>query len=282
MEERKSASKSASSVFYEAYNDIDIYVEDSQPGYKKIFKELLNRALGGKFRIEQIFPIGNRLEVISQCEKDQNNSGRKRVYVVDGDLYLLNDDLRNDLKGLYVLPRYCVENYFIDSNALVDTAYEEDPEMEIEQIKTKLDFDKWVEENEPKLLELFIIYAICFKYKCSEQLVSYRASKLCFDNTGVVCHTKTKNRREELIKILEDLIGEHQLQAEIAAIKERIKLHEKKLIKYVSGKDYLYPLLVARLQSFLKFTSSGTTIKIRLARRVDVKDLESIEKYIYQ
>ena len=41
MLERRSSAKVAKSVFYEDFNDIDIYIEDTAPGYRKIFKELL-------------------------------------------------------------------------------------------------------------------------------------------------------------------------------------------------------------------------------------------------
>ena len=123
MFERTSAAKSAASIFYEEYNDIDIYIEDTAKGYRKIFKELLNKALDSKFEIDQVFPIGNREEVIAECEKNQLNSGRKRVYIVDGDLYLLNGNDRDDLKGLFVLPRYCIENYFFSLTSISEIAY---------------------------------------------------------------------------------------------------------------------------------------------------------------
>lgn len=56
MLNRRLAAKSASSLFYEEYNDVDIYIEDTAEGYRKIFKELLNKALGTNFNIELSIP----------------------------------------------------------------------------------------------------------------------------------------------------------------------------------------------------------------------------------
>jgi hypothetical protein len=282
MLERRIAAKSASSLFYEEYNDVDIYIEDTAVGYRKIFKELLNRALGSKFSIEQVFPIGNREEVIAECEKNQNPAGRKRVYIVDGDFYLLNGGDREDLKGLFVLPRYCVENYFFNEDAIAQTAYEEEAEMEIDDILKGIDFNNWLNENEKTLLELFIVYAICFKHIPSEQTIGFKVTKLCSSNSGIVCPDKINARITELRGKLITFFGEERLELEIGIIKEKIKNKDKKLLRFVSGKDYLLPLMIARLQSFLKFSPSSTTLRIRLAMKSEVEELKDIEKYIFE
>lgn len=282
MLERRLAAKSASSLFYEEYNDVDVYIEDTAVGYRKIFKELLNRALGSKFSIEQVFPIGNRDEVIAECEKNQEPTERKRVYIVDGDFYLLNGGDREDLKGLFVLPRYCIENYFFNEDAIAQTAYEEEAEMELDDILRGIDFNHWLNENEKTLLELFIVYAICFKHFPSEQTIGFKVSKLCSSNSGIVCPEKINHRITELRNKLIACFGQERLEIEIGIIKEKIKSKDKKLLRFVSGKDYLLPLMIARLQSFLKFSPSSTALKIRLAMRSEVDELKEIENYIFQ
>jgi hypothetical protein len=282
MLERRIAAKSASSLFYEEYNDVDIYIEDTAVGYRKIFKELLNKALGSKFSIAQVFPIGTRNEVIAECEKNQEPADRKRVYIVDGDFYLLNGGDREDLKGLFVLPRYCIENYFFNEDAIAQTAYEEEAEMEIDDILRGIDFNHWLNENEKTLLELFIVYAICFKHIPSEQTISFKVTKLCSSNSGIVCPDKINLRITELRNKLIAFFGEERLELEIGIIKEKIKSKDKKLLRFVSGKDYLLPLMIARLQSFLKFSPNSTTLRIRLAIKSEVDELKEIENYIFE
>ena len=202
MHDRGAAAKSASSLFYEEYNDVDIYIEDTAEGYRKIFKELLNKALGTKFKIEQVFPLGNRDEVIKECKKNQESNGRKKVYIIDGDLHILNNAPEPALNGLYVLPRYCVENYLFCENAIYQTADEEEWEMELEQIKDKINFNSWLTENESLLLDLFILYAICYKHTPHEQTVGYKVSKLCNSNSGIVNPDKVKARKDELKELV--------------------------------------------------------------------------------
>lgn len=282
MHNRRMAAKSASSLFFEEYNDVDIYIEDTAEGYRKIFKELLNKALGTKFKIEQVFPLGNREQVIEECRKNQESTGRKRVYIVDGDLHILNEEHEPELKGLYVLPRYCVENYLFCESAICQTADEEECEMEIAQIKDKIDFNSWLTENENLLLDLFIVYAICFKHIPHEQTVGYKVSKLCNSNSGIVNPDKVKARKQELTGALIAFFGEDRLNTEVEIIKERIKEKDKKLLRFVSGKDYLLPLLITRLQSFLRFPSNSIAVRLRLAKKANADELKEIEDYIYE
>jgi len=282
MLDRKVSAKSASSVFYEAYNDVDIYIEDTAVGYRKIFKEILSKALHSQFAIEQVFPIGNRNEVIAECEKNQSHTGRKRVYIIDGDLFILNGNDRTDLKGLFVLPRYCIENFFFNQDGIVQTAYEEESEMEMDEIIAGLDFDNWLLGNEVLLLELFIVYAICYKQIPSEQTIGFKVNKLCSSSNGIVCPEKIERRINDLKEKLVLHFGEERMVVEINLIKEKIKEKDHKLLRYVSGKDYLLPLMLNRLKSFLKISNNNTSLRIRLAMRSDVEELKSIVEYIYE
>jgi len=40
--------------------------------------------------------------------------------------------------------------------------------------------------------------------------------------------------------------------------------------------------MIARLQSFLKFSPSSATLRIRLAMKSEVEELKEIEKYIFE
>lgn len=282
MLDRKVSAKSASSIFYEDYNDIDIFIEDTAIGYRKIFKELISKALDEKFRIEQIFPLGNRKDVIKQCELNQGSDGRKKVYIIDGDLFLINGTERPDLRGLYSLPRYCIENYFFNETGLVEIAYEEDPELEVEEIKEKLDFSKWLKDNESSLIELFIHYALCYKYIPSEQTVGFKVSKLCSSNSGIVCPDKITDRVNLLKGKLTLIISEAELSNEIQSIKLRMQKETDIVLKYVSGKDYLFPLIITRLQSFSKFSLITNPLKVRLAMRSEISELKNLKDYIIE
>jgi hypothetical protein len=281
MLDRSVLAKSASSVFFEEYNDVDVFIEDTALGYRKIFREIISRALDGVFSIEQVFPLGNREQVIEECVRNQEYTGRKRVYIIDGDLYLLNNDTPK-INGLFVLPRYCIENFLIDHNAITDLVYEEDPEMSKGDFINKFNYEEWVENNESYLLELFTIYAICFKYLPQEQTIGFKVSKLVSSNSGIVCSEKVTLRINELKSKLIAKYNEIWLYEEIEKINNYLRHMENKVHKFVSAKDYLLPLLTTRIQSLAKFSCSNTNFRVRLSMKTDVSELKQIKDYFIE
>jgi hypothetical protein len=74
---------------------------------------------------------------------------------------------------------------------------------------------------------------------------------LISSDVGVVDEEKVKNKIEELRTILLHRIGEDELAKELEAL-SCIKEEKNALIKYVSAKDYLMPLLYLRIRRMLK------------------------------
>lgn len=279
MIERSTSAKSAKSVFFENFNDIDIFIEDTATGYRKIFKEILVRAFNNIISIDQVFPLGDRTQVIAECEKNQLNTKRKQLYIIDGDLNLLCNTNPTHLKGLFVLPRYCIENFFLDKNAIIEIIDEEDPDLEKSEIENKLEFEKWINDNEALLINLFIYYALCFKYLSSEKTVGFKVSNLCSSSSGIVCLEKTTARINDLQNKLSAVLPKEDIIREYELIRNNIDIENIKIVKYVSGKDYLMPLLSTKIRSFAKFPYD-ISVKIRLARKLDVSELKNIKDFI--
>lgn len=282
MLDRKSSSKVAKAVFYEDFNDIDIFIEDTATGYRKIFKELLKRVFNSDLKIDQVFPVGNRDMVIEECRKNQQPGGRKRIFIVDGDLYLMHENNEIALKGLFILPRYCIENYLIHENSIVDVLYEEDPELEKEQIAQKLGFDSWINSNDTILTELFKYYALCKKHIPMEQTVAYKVSRLCKDDSGELCRIKTQQRIDNLNQLLIAQLGESEFNKEYAKLSNRISQESFKMLKYSSGKDYLFPLINTRLRRIIETKPTNLNLKIRIASKCELNELNDIKNYILQ
>lgn len=290
MAERNNSSKSARSVLFEDFNDLDIYVEDTALESKKLYKEVLKRVFKDKYKIEEIFPIGNSQSVIRECELYQEvESQRKKVFIIDGDFYLLNGNIKDDItlefreniKGLFILPRYCIENYFIDKASIIAITHDEEPEKDIDEITINIAFDEWISKNEMKLLELFVIYSIVIEQEVGVPTIKHKVSELCIDNSGNVCENKIDERIDFLkTKILEkniDIDLEHEIELRL----EIVEKCEDKLLRFVSGKDYLMPLLKTRIQSKNKFSPNNVSLKNRLAKSCNVEELKSIEDFIF-
>ena len=106
-----------------AYNDIDIFVEDTT--CQNMYARLLNRMLEPKGkRIGQVFPLHSRENVIEYCRADPNPRGRPRLYIIDADQDLILGRPAPRLKNLYRLKVYCSENLLLSEHAIVTIATE--------------------------------------------------------------------------------------------------------------------------------------------------------------
>jgi hypothetical protein len=291
MIERKEESKSARSVLLEDFNDIDIYVEDTAIESKKIYREILKRVFKDKYNIEDIFPIGSCASVISEWEKHKENSdSRKKIFIIDGDFILINDDLKSKIKpkyqqnldGLYVLPRYCIENFLIDKNSLISVTHDEDPLDDIHTIESKINFEDWILKNEDLLIELFIIYSIVIKNNIGIKTIKFKITNFYNGQPGVVCKDLIRNRINYLKEQTLFLFPEMDFNHEIRERSERIIDRQNKLLRYISGKDYLMPLIKNRITQQNRFNPDNISLKIRLAKKCDVSELNNISEYIFQ
>ncbi|EEX92511.1 hypothetical protein VIOR3934_15856 [Vibrio orientalis CIP 102891 = ATCC 33934] len=275
MLERKSNAKKAKSKFFQQYNEIDIYIEDTAVGYKKLFTKLMSRYFKGKYQVENVFPLGGRLEVIKACHDDQVKSDRPRIYIIDGDLYLLTGEKHN-LKGLYILPRYCIENHLICSESILKIMEEEDPEKEIETLRKIFDFNGWVNSNKENLLLLYIEYAIAKKIAPHIKTVSHGHKCLINDNTGIVDSEKIQNHIKEVrVSTIQatDIETYEEARSEVSQI---VSFSDCDFLSYISGKDVLMPLLLMRLKKNVKTNSTNIAIKHRLSNNCSVDTFKDL------
>ncbi|HEJ7645752.1 DUF4435 domain-containing protein [Klebsiella oxytoca] len=279
MLERGLAAKKAKSVFFEERNTIDIYIEDTAVGYKKIYKCILNRLLGERFLINDVFPLGGKTAVLQSWENDRNKRNRPQLHIVDGDIELLGGERRCD-SGLYTLPYYCIENIFLCEQSLLDILVEEDPEKERDELSQAFNFTEWNRLNIEPLIKLFITYYLVKKYVPQTQNVHYQVSRLAADNSGVVDIGKVNIRITELETEIIKIISEDELNQEKESILKKIDGNYD-IKKYISGKDYLLPLIVTRMKSIVNTKVSNITLKHRISQRCSLEDLSDIESFIF-
>ncbi|MCG8039092.1 MAG: DUF4435 domain-containing protein [Candidatus Thiodiazotropha taylori] len=272
--ERNEKGRYAKSVFYHDVNDIDIYVEDTGKGSEKLYRNLFYRVFEAGAKIYKVFPLGCRNSVIERCEKDNSETGRISLYVVDGDLALLSDH-SYECERLLVLDRYSIENYLIDSEAIVDLLFEEDLEKDRDELDRSFDYLGWVTANEELLCNLFVVYSIAYRVAPDMQTVQYRVNQLVNNNKGEACASKVGARIKEIEDILIDRIGADSYQKEKERSLSLINTGStNQLIKYVSGKDYLMPLLLMRMRRLVKFRAENKILKQRLSLKCDVQGLK--------
>lgn len=278
--ERGTAGKFAKSVFFEERNEIDIYIEDTALGSEKIASKIYSRIFDGTYKLEQIFPLGGRGAVISKFNEVKTLLTRPSLFVIDGDIYHLTGDHVKDEIGLYRLPCYCIENLMMDPSAIHSVIDEEDPiRTEVDLIQA-FDYDGWKTLNKPKLKNLFIEYAISRVLNPSEPTISYEVKNLVSGNDGCIDDIKLATRLADLASKAIAKVGEENYRV----TRDRILLEYEKSqlddLDFVSGKDYLFPLLKTRLRSTVKTLMSDLNLKVRLSKACGVEKISNCRDYV--
>lgn len=273
--ERSVSGKKAKSVFFRRFNDIDIYVEDTACGSKKFYEILLQRVFD-YCRVKNVFPIGCKQSVLAQCRSDQKPGGRKRLYIVDGDLELLTNSNPSGYVRLVVLDSYCIENYLVDENAFVTAIHEYDLEDNIAKIKCKFSFKAFISKLEKDLFNLFVLYAAVKSISPSTTTVAYSVHHLTPSSAGIPDRKLLKNRQTEMQNILFEKTNKSHTKKTVSEIKCYCKGINRQPIDFISAKDYILPLLFMRMRYITPNCPRNSIIRQRLAFLCDISRLKVI------
>lgn len=147
----------ARDVFFEPYNDVNFYVEDEE---QENLYHLVLRKLFPALRITQIFPLKGKSNVLLHV-KDPANLPRacKSIYILDKDF----DDLLGttvNQNNIFYLPKFCIENFFIEENAFIEVAVEAQPRKKRENIQSIINFPIFLQETIGPLSLLFRLFFV--------------------------------------------------------------------------------------------------------------------------
>ncbi|AXA25891.1 DUF4435 domain-containing protein [Pseudomonas putida] len=271
--ERGTIGKYAKSIFYEDVNEIDIYIEDTALGSEKIASKIFSRIFEGRYRLDQVFPLGGRSSVISKFNEEKLTLKRPSLFIIDGDIYHLTGDNIKDEQGLYRLPCYCIENIILDPIAITSIIDEEDPVRSEEELNRAFDYAGWEKQNKHKLRDLFIEYAISRVLNPSEPTVSYEVRNLVSGSDGCLDDNKLTARLSDLSKKAINQAGEENYQYTKQQVLTQYGISTLTDLDFVSGKDYIFPLLKTRLRSTVKTALSDLNLKIRLSKICSVEKI---------
>ena len=265
------------SVFFQYKNDINIYTEDKDEDrefYEKLFKRLLN---GTNIRINNIYPLGNKSNVIKKCKEDK--SPNPKIYIVDGDIYLQFKQYP-EIENLFRLGAYCIENYVIDQISVESTAYDLTGVKSKQQINAEANYSARMSKLEKPLTELFFMLSIQaeltekFDIKNVEQFLN-RQSEL--DAAKIQKEISAINSAIIKSGFSQDIINEKMSQ--------RIKkfgYSPSTLLTIVSGKDYLIPYwkkIITRIAGG-KLQLRKEAWKFKLVDYCDLSRLTSLKQAI--
>lgn len=277
MLNRGEAAKYATSVFHQNYNDFDIYVEDTAEGYTKIFANLIGRAMDCNVTLDRVFPLGPRSKVISAARHNlETKNLRKSIFLVDGDLHLLSGENENLPINIIVLPRYCIENFIYDEQALISILDEEAINLPLDKIREIFDYSGWLQRSINPLRELFIIFATAKKLKSSLKTVAHGYSNFCANKYGDIDCEKVKEFVNSLLSELILAYGEPAVTKAKSTILDRINKNICFVSTYVSAKDFSLPLLVLRLKAISSTKASNINLKMRFSKVCSTEPLAAV------
>jgi hypothetical protein len=248
-----------------AYNDVEIYVEDQtcHHMYLLLFRKILPESV----RLRSVNQLGNRKAVVEACKRDQDDDGRKRLYIIDGDFDYYHHRSRLRLKHLYRLRAYCVENILIHESAAIAVAAHADTNTAEDVVATRLDFRQWISETTRQLRSLFVIYATAEALSAGVVTVSFAVQRLV--QGGRLSASKIRQRMLEVARGVCRKIGLRAYRNQRRAIQKNLAAIQIAAEHLISGKDYLLPLLHRRLRQMFHYHGSLDQLRTHLAENYD-------------
>ncbi len=269
------------SLFFRSKNDVDVFIEDSND--EEFYKVLLHRLTDGK-RVKKIISCKCKTELIKACEADQTDRNRKRIYLADGDLDLIIDTNRKDLKHLHILDMYCIENHLVEEEGILEVLHS-NIVLDKSTIKKQLTLSNYLKSISNPLIELFLHYSITHLHEMGTKTVSNSVGTFCKQNKSLTVldiekvEQKIKELRNEIIL----KTGEDNYNNTIYELRQKWPSNSQTLLTIVSAKDYILPLLTFRFKKLKgkeSFNLKWESLRIGLAKNINLDSFEKLKANI--
>lgn len=256
------------------YNDVDIFVEDT--GNHNMWLLLVRQLLPAGTRIVSVNMLGGRDAVEEACKIDQSATGRRKLYITDGDFDWLLGKAKKRLKYLYRLRAYSVENILISEYSLIQIGLEYCPTKTEAQLAADLDFPGLVAEMEQNFRGLFITYAVAHLVARRVQTVGYGVGRLLQNSPHGprIAGPKILQRAKAVYRQVLSIAS----SADTRTARNIISAHATTMAlqQVVSGKHYALPFVMMRFKAACGYKGSQEHFKVALARAYD----PSMEPYL--
>lgn len=261
-------------------NDIDIYTEDELKD-KEFYKVLLSRLVEDKVKITDITPLGSKKNVIERCMNEPDN-GRKKLFIVDGDIVLIHGKGIPKIRHLFVLDAYCMENLLLNKESIIHFIYFNCASKSIKEIEKEVEFENWLNTYSNKFIDLFIHFAILDFF--GGRFTLYNAQKFHkLEKKTLIFSEDLVNNYIDILKTdILKLVKVQDYETKYEELKKIWSVNINNLLTIVSGKDYLIPTLLYKTQSFKKSKALPTyeEVKFFLAHHCNLSRLSDLKSVI--
>lgn len=266
------------SLFTQHRNSINIYTEDNNKD-KKFYVTLLKRLLDDtSVIINDIIPLGSSDDVFKACSLDKDTN--PKLYIVDGDIHLMTSPKPHQ-DNLYVLDRYCIENYVIDAESFYKVYDELDYEHSLEDIKRLANFDEIMNDAVKPFMELFHHFAVS---QIIQNVFILKDASHFMGQDGKIMNSQIDKEKNFIINDIAAKTDCHEadFNTHLESFRKAFPITRDNLVKCVSGKDYLIPYITNsckyRLSQSLGIKKEGW--KYQFAKYCDLTPLTALKNKI--
>ncbi|TKG33801.1 DUF4435 domain-containing protein [Vibrio sp. F13] len=268
-------------LLYRDLQDIEIYVEDV--GSEALYRELLGRATNGQVKIKKVISLAGRDKVVDACKK--YNEDFPALFIIDGDLDLLHEEREGPFERLFQHRLYCLENYLFCENASAELLRDNSGRLMKSDALELLDWDDFIDNITPTLLELFKVYAVSWRALEEDRVATVSRSyhTMCVQvkkpSRWDLCSVKVQAVIDEIKAQVLDVVTPEQYQEIYNSVSSSIENLATPLCA-ISGKDYLLKALREYLALKGASYSYDEGFKFRLARYCDTEPLAELSDAI--
>lgn len=149
---------SGQDLFYQQFNNINFYVEDTEQEH--LYYQIL-RTLFPNMVFDKIFPLNGKDNVQNAARSNINS--KDKVYIVDLDFDgILGNQL--NLKNLFYLERYSIENYLCNRESVWELIREKNPKLKDSDIDGIVDVNTLKLQWKAAFEKLSTLFLIIHKY----------------------------------------------------------------------------------------------------------------------
>lgn len=279
--------KLVTGFFYNnSHNGIIVFTEDSNNEhefYVKFFNRLLKDT---DVTVDKVIPLGS-CDKVQQTYNNDSDYSFPKLYVMDGDIYLQYAPKKSHDR-LYVLDRYCIENYLIDEKTLCSVIQRFYPKP-LEKIKEDLSYNTYMQAFAEHFIIIYFYYAML-----SEENKKVKKTKTaCFTHRKfsdfylTSSNTYIKSNIDSFIRSSEDElcklpnIDKTIISNKIKEKENRFPFRIETALSIISAKDDIFPFLIKIISKQFHIQEKSLFVwKFNCADFYDTEPLEPLKSTI--
>ena len=266
---------SARPRFFAGYNDVTIIVEDtkSEIFYTKLFQCLL----GDELRVGHVVGVGGKEEVIKRFDRLKDDIlVTPEFYLVDGDFDELIDRPSPTHPLFYRLPRYDIENFLIDPEAICAVAEEQGPQHSAKYYSQRIDFNKWQNQLIGSICQLIACFALLHRLGMPPAGGRSNIERFVSGRKDIPDIAKM-NAFIDSSRTSQSVLTEDEFDRHLVVILDRMGNGSPQCFRWMSGKNILLPLVIRMLKRETPGNITLDSLRFRLISHCQLAGLYELK-----